>query len=86
METNTEIQHVDKKTFFGVAGILVGLSVAANGYIAISVFNQVDSLEARTDARIAKVEARLDNVDDDIRAILVGIEQVKARLGIIESN
>lgn len=35
---------------------------------------------------ITKLENEVDNITDDIRAILVGIEQVKARLGIIEAT
>lgn len=41
---------------------------------------------AQNTSDIAKVETRVDDIGRDITAILVGIEQVKGRLGIVENN
>ena len=52
-----------------------------------AVFFWAATLQAKVDQNskdIAAVEQRVDDIGDDITSILVGIEQVKGRLGIIE--
>lgn len=52
-----------------------------------AVFFWAATLQSRVDQNtkdIAKVEERIDNIGGDITSILIGIEQLKGRLGIIE--
>lgn len=52
-----------------------------------AVFFWAATLQAKVDQNskdIAAVEQRVDDIGDDITSILVGIEQVKGRLGIVE--
>lgn len=76
-------KEIAATTRWGVA-LLVG--ILAQG---AAIFLWAGNLTAKVDqntADIAEVEERVDNINDDIRSILLGIEQVKARLGIIEAN
>lgn len=53
------------------------------------VFFWAATLQAKVDqntADIAQIEEQVDDINDDITSILVGIEQIKGRLGIIESE
>ena len=53
------------------------------------VFFWAASLQAKVDQNssdIIKIEKQVDDINDDIRDILVGIEQIKGRLGIIEEE
>jgi hypothetical protein len=52
-----------------------------------AVFFWAATLQAKVDQNskdIAAVEQRVDDIGDDITSILVGIEQVKGRLGVVE--
>lgn len=52
-----------------------------------AVFFWAATLQAKVDQNskdIAVVEQRVDDIGDDITSILVGIEQVKGRLGVVE--
>lgn len=54
-----------------------------------AVFFWAASMQAQVNQNtsdIAKVETRVNDIGRDITAILVGIEQVKGRLGIVESD
>jgi len=54
-----------------------------------AVFFWAATLQSQVDQNtkdIAKVEQRVDGIGEDITAILVGIEQVKGRLGIVEGK
>lgn len=43
--------------------------------------------QVQTNTRdIEEVQRQMNAVDTDIRAILVGIEQIKARVGVVEST
>lgn len=53
-----------------------------------AVFSWAATMQAKVDENtkdIAAVEQRVDDIGGDITAILIGIEQVKGRLGIIEA-
>lgn len=81
---NTDVQReIANTTRWGVS-LLIALIVQAG-----AVFYWAATIDSRVEQNtqdIAKIEQRVDNITDDIRAILVGIEQVKARLGIIEAT
>lgn len=67
-----------------VIGLIVTLVIQSG-----AVFFWAATLQASVDQNsedIASIERQVDSIDDDIRSILVGIEQVKGRLGIIEVN
>lgn len=52
-----------------------------------AVFSWAATIQAKVDQNskdIDSVEQRVDDIGRDITAILIGIEQVKGRLGIIE--
>lgn len=76
-------KEIATTTRWGIS-LLIGLIIQTG-----AVFYWAAHLESRVEqntADIAKVEQRVDDITDDIRAILLGIEQVKARLGIIEAS
>jgi len=53
-----------------------------------AVFSWAATMQAKVEQNakdIEAVEQRVDDIGDDITAILVGIEQLKGRLGIIEA-
>lgn len=79
--------------FMWIVGGIVTVQIGVNYFMAQSFSSQLRELETRTETSISRVEARVESndaqlaaVDQDIRAILVGIEQVKARLGIVENE
>lgn len=52
-----------------------------------AVFFWAATLQAQVDQNakdISSIEKRVDDIGDDITSILVGIEQVKGRLGVVE--
>lgn len=54
---------------------------------AAAIFFWAASLQAQTEQNtkdISGLQDKVESINDDIRNILVGIEQVKARLGIVE--
>lgn len=54
---------------------------------ACAIFFWAASLQAQVQSNaedIIELKQDVNDIDSDIRAILVGIEQVKARLGIVE--
>lgn len=65
-----------------VIGLIVGLVLQSGG-----VFYWAATLQAKVEENsqdIIAIEERVNDINDDITAILVGIEQVKGRLGIVE--
>ena len=77
-ETNREISAT---TRWGIGIILTIAIASASFFIRLgTIENQIQ----QNIQNIEKNEERINNQDSDIRAILVGIEQVKARLGIVE--
>lgn len=91
MTQATQVDHISRTTLFWILGTLIGLQVAINAFILANVTQAVTDLELRTNSQMSRLEDRIDinqtrieNVNNDIRTILVGIEQVKARLGIVE--
>ena len=67
-----------------------GLGIIITIFIAsVSVFMRLGNLEQQINQNtndIGKNEVRITSVAKDLRDILVGIEQVKARLGIVETK
>jgi predicted negative regulator of RcsB-dependent stress response len=66
-----------------IIGLVAGLILQSG-----AVFSWAATMQAKVDQNtqdIAAVERRVDDIGQDITAILVGIEQVKGRLGIIEA-
>lgn len=54
---------------------------------AAAIFFWAATLQAQVSENakdIETVQTKIESINDDIRNILVGIEQVKARLGIVE--
>jgi len=63
-------------------GIIITIFIAS-----VSVFMRLGNLEQQINQNTSDIEkndARISSVYNDLRDILVGIEQVKARLGIVE--
>lgn len=79
-ETNKEISTTQR---WGI-GIIISIFIASSTFL-IKLGNIEQQITQNT-ADIHKNEERIDNLNDDIREILLGIEQVKARLGIVEST
>lgn len=79
-DTQREINATNR---WGV-GLLIAILIQAGAVFVWAGGIQAEVEQNKND--ITKLEARIDSVDTDIRAILVGIEQVKARLGIIENE
>ena len=78
----TEIDHVKSSTFFWILGTLIAIQTSVLGTIVVTLNDRID----RVDNRASTLETRVENLNVDIRNILVGIEQVKARLGIVENT
>lgn len=56
---------------------------------AAAIFFWAASIQAQTEQNtkdISSLQTKVDDINDDIRNILIGIEQVKARLGIVEDS
>ncbi len=75
-------KEIAATTRWGVS-LLVALIIQAGTvfYWAATIQSKVE----QNTSDIEKLESEVDNITDDIRSILLGIEQVKARLGIIEA-
>jgi len=63
-------------------GIILTIAIASMAFF-VRLGNLENQINQNTN-NIQKNETRINDVDSDIRVILVGIEQVKARLGIVE--
>lgn len=74
-------KEINATTRWGI-GIILTIAVASAGFW-VQLGNTQTQVYQNT-ADINKNEIRIDNLNNDIREILVGIEQVKARLGIVE--
>jgi len=62
--------------------IILTIAIASMAFF-VRLGNLENQINQNTN-NIQKNETRINDVDSDIRVILVGIEQVKARLGIVE--
>lgn len=82
MENDTQ-REINATNRWGI-GLLIAILVQAGAIFVWAGGIQAEVQQTKTD--ISKLETRVNSVDADIRAILVGIEQVKARLGIIENE
>ena len=63
--------------------------VAAMLMQACAIFFWAATMQAHVDQNskdITSLQSKVESINDDIRNILVGIEQVKARLGIVEEK
>lgn len=65
-------------------GIIVTIAIASVAFLVNLGNIQQQVLQNKAD--IEKNEMRLDALDDKIERILIGIEQLKARLGIVEGQ
>lgn len=74
-------REISATTRWGV-GLLIGLIAQTCGIVYWA--SQLQSQVKQNTYDINKLSSRVDDVDTDIRTILIGIEQVKARLGIVE--
>lgn len=82
MSTTNSPQKELNATHRWVVGLIITLVIQSG-----AVFFWAATLQASVDQNkkdIASIETKVDSIDDDIRSILIGIEQVKGRLGIIE--
>lgn len=76
-------REISATTRWGI-GIILTIAIASASFF-VRLGNIENQIEQNIN-NIQKNETRLNSQDSDIRAILVGIEQVKARLGIVEQN
>jgi len=80
---SSEDREISATQRWGI-GIIITIFIAS-----LSVFMRLGNLEQQINQNtsdIQKNEARITSVAKDLRDILVGIEQVKARLGIVETK
>ena len=80
---SSEDREISATQRWGI-GIIITIFIAS-----LSVFMRLGNLEQQINQNtsdIQKNEVRITSVAKDLRDILVGIEQVKARLGIIETK
>ena len=78
---SSEDREISATQRWGI-GIIITIFIAS-----VSVFMRLGNLEQQINQNtsdIQKNEVRITSVAKDLRDILVGIEQVKARLGIVE--
>lgn len=64
--------------------ILTAILVPSVGFFVW--IGDINSRVEQNASAIKEIKTDVQGIDNDIRAILVGIEQVKARLGIIEKE
>lgn len=74
-------KEINATTRWGI-GIILTIAIASASFW-VSLGNTQSQVNQNT-LDINRNEVRIDNLNADIREILVGIEQVKARLGIVE--
>lgn len=84
MQRMTEVSAREElsATHRWIIGLVAGLVIQSG-----AVFFWAATLQAKVEENtkdIVAIDQRVDDIGDDITAILVGIEQVKGRLGIIE--
>ena len=80
---SSEDREISATQRWGI-GIIITIFIAS-----LSVFMRLGNLEQQINQNtsdIQKNEVRITSVAKDLRDILVGIEQVKARLGIVETK
>ena len=68
---------------WGLTILVAVLVPSIAGFIWVG---QIDNQVRQNTAEIIKIETRLDDINTDIRSILIGIEQLKVRLGIVEQE
>ena len=78
--TDKEIQAT---SFWGKVNVVTLLLACVSGFIWIG---SIQAKVERNTEDIGELKTDIQVVNDDIRAILIGIEQVKARLGIVEDK
>ena len=79
-ETDREVQAT---SFWGKVIIGAILIPTISGFIWIG---QIDTRVEQNEKQIDNLQLEINDMERDIRAILIGIEQVKARLGIVEQE
>lgn len=65
-------------------GVIIALTVQV-----VALVYWASGIEAKTEKNaenIQELQVQVQQVNSDIRAILIGVEQIKGRLGIIEST
>lgn len=78
---STVDREIQATSFWGKINIATVAIACIGGFIWVGAIQaQVES----NSADIAKLEEEVGAIERDIRSILIGIEQVKARLGIVE--
>ena len=84
METKMEQladREISATTRWGVGlSITILIQAGALFFWAATIQSQVE----QNTKELTKLDARVSTIDNDIRAILIGIEQLKARLGVVE--
>ena len=74
-------REISATTRWGISTLIV-VVLQAGAWIYWAASLQAEVKENAKD--IAVLREDVDDIDDDIRDILVGIEQVKAKLGVME--
>lgn len=84
MDEATQLDHVPRATFFWIVGGLVTIQIAANGFI----YSSIDGRLNRQAERLGQVERKTEQLDltvsQDIRNILIGIEEIRGRINNLE--
>ena len=67
-----------------IIGLVLTIILQSGGVFFWAASIQAQVVQNKED--INSLQSQVDNIEQDIRAILIGIEQVKARLGIVEKQ
>ena len=74
-------REVQATSFWGKLNLVTIALAAVAGFIWVG---GIDQRVQENENDIRGLEQEIQSIDEDIRSILIGIEQVKARLGIVE--
>lgn len=76
-------REISATTRWGI-GIIIAMLVQTAGIVYWAAAQAAQISQNERD--IAVLRSEVNDIEVDIRSILIGIEQVKARLGIVEST
>lgn len=89
MSHSTEIENVPRQTFFWIIGGLASINLIFMGGIYTSITQEISSVNERLsavqislDRRVTNNEDDIDDIDEKLTEILVGIQDLKTAQGL----
>jgi outer membrane murein-binding lipoprotein Lpp len=76
-----EDREIQVTSFWGKINMVTVALACIGGFIWVGA---IQAQVEQNSTNIEKLEEEVSAIESDIRSILIGIEQVKARLGIVE--